>query len=508
MKLERKKNAVRNMRTSLANRIVSLLVPFIIRTVIIKTLGSEYLGLSSLFVSVLQILNLSELGISTAIVSSMYKPIAEDNEKAICDLMALYRKAYHIIGYVILVVGVAVIPLLPKLIKGDIPVDVNLYVLYSIYLFNAVISYFLFAYKGCLLVAHQRSDLSSNIDMITKLITYSIQIVILFVFKNYYLYIILLPVCTIVNNIVSAKTAEKLYPQYQCSSDAKWSEFSSIKQNIGGLVIFNSCAISRNSLDSIFISSFLGLAAVTIYGNYYYIISALGGMLSIVVTSITAGAGNSVELESEAKNYNDMHRFNFLYMWLAGWAAICLTCLYQPFMQLWMGADMLLPFQVVVLFAVYFYSLRMNDILYVYIMATGIWWKHRARTIAETLLNLVLNYFLGKYYGIAGIIIATNISLILCAFFWGSSITFKNYFRSEKLLRYYLEHVLYLLVTVANGYITYRLCALIQAGDIVTLILRGGICLVLPNLIFALAYVKFPVFGQSVAFVRETIKGR
>lgn len=508
MKLERKKNAVRNIRTNLINRIVSLLVPFVMRTIIIKELGSGYLGLSSLFTSILQILNLSELGISTAIVSSMYKPIAEENARMICDLMAIYKKAYHLIGWAILVIGLAVTPLLPRLISGTIPHDVNLYALYFIYLFNTVISYFLFAYQGSLLVAHQRSDLSSNIDMITKIITYFAQIGILIAAESYYLYIVMLPICTIANNLVCAKIASKLYPQYRCSREIHLKDLSPIKKNIGGLVIFNVCSISRNSLDSIFISAFLGLTAVTVYGNYFYVISTLGGVLGILVTSVTAGAGNSVVVESEAKNYNDMCRLNFLYMWVAGWCAICLACLFQPFMKVWMGTEMMLPFHIAVLFSIYFYSLRMNDILYIYIMATGIWWKHKARTIAETMLNIILNYVLGKKFGIPGIIAATNISIILCAFFWGAEITFKTYFGSGKLLRYYLEHALYALITFLNGFLTYFVCDMVRADGYHALLARAAICLLLPNLVFAVAYRRTPIFGQSASFILDAIRAR
>ena len=147
MKIERTKNATRNIIWGIIEKIVTILMPFICRTVFIKVLGSEYLGLNSLFSSILQVLSISELGIGTAIVFSMYKPISEDDEDTLCALLNVYKKVYQVIGTIILLVGLSIIPILPKLISGTYPSEVNIYALYLIYLFNTVIGYFLFAYK-------------------------------------------------------------------------------------------------------------------------------------------------------------------------------------------------------------------------------------------------------------------------------------------------------------------------------------------------------------------------
>lgn len=80
------------------NRIVSIVFPFIVRTIFIKTIGEEYLGLNTLYSSILQVLNLADLGFSTAIVASMYKPIAENDINAVCALLRLFRNIYKVIG--------------------------------------------------------------------------------------------------------------------------------------------------------------------------------------------------------------------------------------------------------------------------------------------------------------------------------------------------------------------------------------------------------------------------
>ena len=201
VKLSRTKNAVRNIYCGLFNKIITILFPFLIRTVLIKKIGIEYAGLNSLFSSILQVLNLTELGFASAVVYSMYKPIAEDDKDTICALLNFYKRVYFIIGLVILALGTAVMPFLQHLIKGNIPQDINIYVLYSIYLVNTSLSYLLFGYKNSLLNAHQRRDVISNILTITQGLMNICQLLILVTIKNYYLYVLMMPIFTVLNNV-------------------------------------------------------------------------------------------------------------------------------------------------------------------------------------------------------------------------------------------------------------------------------------------------------------------
>ena len=120
----RTSNTVKNITFGLLNRFVNIIFPFIVRSVLIYSLGAEYLGLNTLFSSILQILNLTELGLGSAIVYSMYKPIAENDTNMVCALLSLYRKLYKIIGVVVFCIGLILIPFLPKLINGGYPSEI------------------------------------------------------------------------------------------------------------------------------------------------------------------------------------------------------------------------------------------------------------------------------------------------------------------------------------------------------------------------------------------------
>ncbi|MGN0556751.1 MAG: lipopolysaccharide biosynthesis protein, partial [Acutalibacteraceae bacterium] len=192
MKTERTKNASRNMLFGVALKLYQIIMPFAIRSVILYYLGVEYLGLNSLFTSVLQVLNMAELGVGSAMVFSMYKPIAQDDNATICALMKLYKWYYRVIGAVILVAGVAITPFIPKLIKGDVPPDMNVYVLYLMNLAATVLTYWLFAYRNSVLQAHQRGDVASKVGIATETLKYIFQLGVLCFFKNYYYFVLVL----------------------------------------------------------------------------------------------------------------------------------------------------------------------------------------------------------------------------------------------------------------------------------------------------------------------------
>ena len=209
MEISRTKNTKRNIFWGVINKLITLVLPFLTRTVMIRTLGAEYLGLNSLFSSILQVLNLTELGFSSAIVYSMYRPIAENDKDSICALLNAFRKIYKIIGVAILAAGLSLLPFLPHLIHGSAPKDINIYYVYLVYLSNTAISYLLYAYKTALPNAFQRVDVISNITSITLGGMYILQIVILIGIKQYYPYIIILPICTVVNNIITSNYVDK-----------------------------------------------------------------------------------------------------------------------------------------------------------------------------------------------------------------------------------------------------------------------------------------------------------
>lgn len=510
MILEKTRNTIRNSFWGTIGNIVTIIFPFAVRTILIKELGSEYLGLNSLFTSILTVLNITESGVGSAIVYSMYKPLAEDNTDLICALLNFYKKIYRFMGLLILGIGCCLIPFLNYFIHGNVPADISIYILYLLYLANTAVSYWLFAYKNSILIIYQRNDINSKILIVLNVLMYCTQMLILILTRNYYMYVLVMLLFTICNNIIPAIYIKKTYPQYVCRGQISKELKTDIKTNVSGLLMTRIATITRNSFDSIIISAFLGLTAVVVYNNYYYIMNALARLLLVFTTSISAGIGNSISTNTPEKNLEDMRIINFWYIWIAGWFTVCLGCLYQPFMQIWVGKSFMLSDSVMWMCALYFLVSRVTEIQGQYFDAAGLWWLRRWYSMAEVIANIILNICLGYYFGIPGIILATIMTIFFINFLGSARIIFKNYYK-HGLKAYLQEQAYYICITAGVAFTTWIICKAILFTDTtpglyMTLFVRAIICIVIPNVLFLVIYKRTRMFRKAYPWLKHRLK--
>ena len=509
MKIERTKNATRNIFVGMILKMYQIIVPFVMRTIMIYYMGLQYTGLNSLFTSILQVLNLAELGVGSAMTFSMYKPIAEDDTNKICMLMKLYRKYYRIIGLIIAVVGTMLTPFVPKLIKnGNIPSEINIYIIYLMNLSATVLTYWLFAFKNCLLVAHQRNDVSSKITIIANTVQYILQITVIFIFKNYYLYLIIMLATQIMTNISTSLVVSKMYPNYKPYGELEKNEVSIINKRIRDLFTSKLGTVIINSADSIVISAFLGLEMLTIYQNYYFILTSIIGFLWVVFTSCTAGIGNSLIVETKEKNYRDLKKFTILISWIAGLCSCFFLALYQPFMIIWVGEELTLEYSAVVCFVIYYFIYEINQLLNLYKDAGGIWREDKFRPLVTALTNLAINLALVRYWGIYGVLLSTVISMIIIGMPWLIHNLFTTLFEKKFLFDYLKMLFACVFVTVIVCAINTVLCVNIHAIGWTALIIRGIITLILPNILFWIAYSHHPEFNDIINLIDKMTKNK
>lgn len=507
MQIERIKNASRNMVYGTALQILKLIIPFIMRTVMLYLLGVEYLGLNSLFTSVLSVLNLAELGVGSAMVYSMYKPIVDDDTEKICALMQLYKIYYRIIGIVVCALGLILLPFIPKLINGEVPPGINVYTLYLLNLTATVFSYWLFAYKSSILQAYQRNDIISKATLITESIKYFLQFLVLSIFRNYYLYVMVILITQIFNNVLTAALAEKMYPNFCACGKLPLKERRSINHRIRDLFTAKVGTVIVYSSDTIVISAFLGLTTLAIYQNYYYLFTAVTSMVTIIFTSIRAGLGNSIIVDSKDKVFKDFMKFLLIIVWLAGFCSTCFLCLYQPFMELWVGADLLMDFGVVICLVVYFFVHCLNTFLNSYKDAAGMWHEDRFRPLIEAAANLILNIILVQSIGLYGIILSTILSMLLVAP-WLIHNLFSLIFDKSCLKPFLRRLGYYLLVSGVILVISYYICSFVNLPLIYVIIIRLCICLVCTNLLLFAFYFKLPEFKQCLVLADHITKGK
>lgn len=507
MSNSRAKNSIRNVSFGFINKIVSLVCPFVIRTIIIKKLGSEYLGINSLFNAILNVLSLSELGFGSAIVFSMYKPIAHNKKDKINQLLNFYRKIYHIIGGIVLTIGLILVPFLGFLVKDDLPADMNLYILYFIYLFNSVLSYFLFSYKESLFNANQRSDITNLVKTLVSIGMYIIQIIILFMGGNYYQYIVLLPISTIAINVIQNKLSLKMYPDIKCEGKIDKEELESIKKRVSALIGHKIGGTILYTFDNIIISSFLGLTIVAMYGNYYYLISAILTTFTTIYSSITAVIGNSIVMETKEKNYKTFKKLSFANYWFAIWCTICYVCLAQKFMVIWMGSKFLFGFDTVILLGIFMFIQLIRKTILSYKDAAGMWQEDKFKPYIESIANLIINIILVNIIGINGVIISSIIATGLISLPWELHILFKNYFKKSEFA--YVKHFALNIVNMIAIFVcTYCICNSFHFNMYLDFLFSLLVCALLPNIILLVETKRTDEFKYYYKMAIKALKRR
>ena len=333
------------------------------------------------------------------------------------------------------------------------------------------------------MIADQRQDIAKNIRTIVNIARYLAQLLVLVITKDFYAYLVMAIIGTIITNLLIHVSTRKRYPFYKKIS-IKLKIPAELRKQVGGLVINKICDTFRNSFDSLIISAFIGLTATAIYGNYYYIYSALYGVMLVICNAMSASVGNSIIKNSKETNYRHLLSFSQIFAGILGFCTVDLACFYQPFMKVWAGEDLLLPASDMLLFCLYFYVINMNNIRNQYISGTGMWWRLKWSYIIEAVANLVLNFVLGKLMGITGVILATIITIVLFNYFQRNMILFKNYFKDQSIGKFYIQQFYYLILTTVGLVISFLLCEILPFDGVLNMTIRILICLIVPNVIY------------------------
>lgn len=439
-KAGRTTNAVKVAAVGITNQIVNMVCGFVFRTVFLMVLSKEYLGLNGLFTNVLSVLSLAELGISTAIIYKMYVPIAQNDEIKVAQMMHFYKNIYRIIAAVVTVIGLALLPAIKFLIKdaAEIPSDVNIYVVYCLFLAQSVTSY-LFVYKSSILIADQKSYINSACSIGGNILNTALRIVVLFVTKNFVATLITGIVVALVVNIINSIIATKMYPAVfkKGSKLDKFTQKQIMKDTyamachkIGGVIV--------GSTDSILLSAFIGIGILGLYSNYSMLLFAVAGLIGQLLSSFQPSIGNANLKLSNEDFFKTYKRLQFINLVIISCVCISFYCLLEPFITIWLGADMLLESNVTVVLVVAYFFSHCRHINLSFISATGLFRKDKLRPLIESLVNLVASILFVRFLGVIGIFLGTIVSQVLVVFWREPYLLFKYRFNNtKKLLGYF-----------------------------------------------------------------------
>lgn len=498
----RTQNSVRNIIFGLGSQGIEVLLKFVGRTVFIYCLSAVYLGVNGLFSEILTMLSLAELGVGSAIVYAMYKPLQENDEEKIAALMALYGKAYIAIGIFVAVLGSALIPFLKYIIKDAGELKSQITNIYLFYLFNTAISYF-FSYKSSLLIADQKNYIVQTVKEFCAIGRTIFQCIVLLVYRNFYLYLLVESIFIVANNVWVSIYVDQKYKYLKEKRNSTGLDFAtknSLWVNIRALVLVKISTILVNSTDNTIITIFGGIVEVGLYSNYSMFITMFTTVLNQIFSNISASVGNlNAEGDREKSKlvFDAIHMTNF---WLFSWIAIGYAILINPIISVWIGNTYLLPKSIVYIIAVNFYIKGMQNAVWVFKDTYGLFKYGKYMTFGTALLNLFLSVVWGKRFGLIGILGATAVSRIMTNVWYDPYALFKHGF-GKSVFSYYCEYGFYGSLSIIAYGVTYWFCTKVPFEGIASVGAQFVIACITPNLIY------FVVLGrtQGFAFLKEKI---
>lgn len=444
MNKSRTDNVSRNVSYSLVCQVLVLVLSFICRTVFVRTLGAEYLGISGLFTNILTVLSFAELGIGDAIIFSLYKPIATGETEKIKSLMQFYKKAYRVIGLTILTVGLAALPFLDKIMAQKPHVDGNVSLIYILFLINIVISYF-YIYKQTLITAHQKNYIVTVKNTMCIIVMYVVQIVLLITTHNYILYLIAQILNTLITNLILSKRADKEFPYLREKNVKKLEkrETSKIFTNVKALILYKFGSVVLNGTDNILISMFIGLKDVGVTSNYLLVVNAFEMVLQKVKSGFVASVGNLNTLESKEKQEAVFNKIFLIFAWCYGFAGLEFLCVGNDFVNLWVGKGYTVSQLTLFALVLNFYVIGVHSVSFMYRTTLGLFKQGQYSPVIATVMNIILSIILSKYLGLAGILLATPIARMLGMGIVDPVLIYRKAFKKNP-LNYYFMYVKYL----------------------------------------------------------------
>ncbi len=502
--MSRTKNSLRNMAFGLGGQLLNIVMSFIMRVVLVHTLGAVYTGINGTFTEILMVFSLADLGVGTSIIFSLYKPIAEGNTQKIRELMGLYKKAYTIIGFVIIALGAAMTPFLDIFLTDaeSVP-NMEIIIIFWLFVANTASTYFL-SYKGTLITAHQKNYIVTNVVYSTSVVCYGIQIALLLTTQNYILVLSVQVATNILQNVITMIIANKKYPYIKGKMPPlESSERSKVFKNMSAAVFYRIGAVVTNGTDNLVIAAFIGTITMGIYSNYLLLTTTIKNLLLQIFKAITASMGNLNAIESDQKKYDTYMMIYFGNFWLFGFATACFWVLISPFVELVFGDFYVMSDSVVALCLINFYTMGMRNVNTTFRETMGIFVQGKWVPLIGAAINVVASIVLVQYLGIVGVFLGTIVSTVTFVFWMEPLILFKHGFKRSPAM-YFVKYLIYFVATaIACVLSSLAADALFSGGGVGNFIGRFFTVMIIPNVVFLLIFFKDKHFkALAGAFLR------
>lgn len=495
MNKSRKKNAKLNIIIGYVTQAIILLLSFIGRRIFIRFLSEEYLGINGLYSNILSILSLADLGIGNVMLFYLYKPVQEGDNNRLIALLNYFKKLYTVIAIVILSLGLCVIPFLNYIVNADLS-NIELIGYYIVFLLNSVCTYFS-AHRIALLSANQDNRIQKVVSLIISFILQVFHIVVLLLWKNYFIYVCTTLLSTFIEVVVLNIICDRKYPYLRGKSTNVDIDKSAIIENVKSTFLYKIGAVIINNTDNILISTIISTAAVGLYSNYLLVVTAVQQFISIISTSLISAVGNLSAEGNKKRMMSIFFMMLLIYHFIAIFCSVSFYFLFDDLIISWIGQEFVLSKRILFAISFNFYLTTAVSPIWIYRETNGLFGKVKYLLLSAATLNIAFSIILGKKFGVFGILIATSIARILTQIWYEPKILFNNIFDSSS-KKYWISQFKYVILS----FIVVVLCFL------VTIVLpHGFIMLFVKGLIyFIICLIVFYICCYNTDELKE-IKG-
>ncbi len=480
MEKSRSAKSIRNVTFGFLQQFVTLLFAFITRTIFVRKLGAEYTGVNGLYTNILTLLSLAELGIGNVLTYSLYGALHEKNHEKLRQLISYYRKLYRYIAVAVCVIGLAIVPFLRFFIKSSLPAkEVILY--YILFLINSVVSY-LVMYKVTLLRADQKEYIRNIVATACLVAQYLFQILFLFVCDSYTIYLAIQIVFSILQNMICNYIANKQYAFLdEYTTDTSLVDKKGLIDNVKSMFVYKVSNVVVTSTDNLLISMILGTIYVGFYSNYSMIMNYVSTFINLMITGLMSSLGNLNAADNKEHSYKVFKGMVYLFGVITVFCSACIWNVIQGFVPIWIGKEYVLDKSILVAILLTFYVTHAFDPTWMFCETMGLFRQRKYAMVVNAILNIILSVFLGKIWGMVGILGATAISRFITIVWWEPYILFKLKFK--KSIKEYLKQQARIIGTnMMILLLSAWLCSFVSV-TLWGLIIRVAICFVMVLLV-------------------------
>lgn len=485
MASERVHKSMMNAKVGFIFYFLTIVMAFFSRRIFLECLGDVFIGLTGTLISILSILNISELGFGTCIGYFLYKPIEQNDNLKICELVSLFGWIYRIIGTFIFVIACIISLFFPLMFdNSDISLGIVYFAFFS-FLGSSIIGYYI-NYRQILLDSNQKTYKVTIWQETTNIIKTITQILLAYYYKNLFIWVAIEFLYSVISCIILNIVITHEYPWLITNKNNGRDilrKYPEILVKAKQIIIhrLKNALLSRS--DEIFIFAFESLQTVAFYGNYNMIVGKLTAVFNTVFTGMNASIGNLV---AEGNKWNIRKVFwefvTFRY-WTTGIFIIALTFLINPTINWWLGPQYIMQNHIVFLILLNMYIMLTRPSVDLFINAYGLYDDVWA-AYTEGFINLIITLIVGYFYGLIGILLGKTISMVILVVIWKPFYLYKRGFQQS--IVHYWKHIFihYSILLLCIGFCYLTTHALHHSvTPFLPDIILYGLCFTLPSCI-------------------------